>query len=212
MKQWKIFSAFVAVFLHALAFLLLLAPGAALATFLPASFLTLPRSFWIVPLSALIAYPQFYLRWAAPEVGAVVAPSVLGLAVAAALQRAGCLRRALVADGFARPYIAMFTISLAYVLLLGAADTGLGAWAATYRFLPASWSSDNQVPQVVAEAVAAGASLDGLLGPWLVSDRPPLLTALQLAQRELWLPLLALGGSERLLPMVHQHVGIAAST
>lgn len=209
---WLKQSAFVLAFVHALTFLLLIAPGAALVSFLRGPLLGLPATIWVVPLTALIGYGAFYLRYYVPPWGdaCTVAVTVLALAVAALRHRR--LREQLRAEATGWPYAAMFAVSLAYVLLLYAADDGTGTWAATYRFLPAAWSSDNQLSQVVCEALVTDRSFDGLLSPWLVSDRPPLMTAIQLVQRLAWEPFLGPGSNRRLLFCFYQVAGIVASS
>ncbi|MCA8976467.1 MAG: hypothetical protein KDC98_17235, partial [Planctomycetes bacterium] len=213
LSAWLKESLFVVLLIHALGFLLLLAPGAAIVSLLPAGpLLSLPRSAWILPLSCALGYGTFFLFYYAPAIAGTVA-TVAGIAALLTLPlRRRRLRELLVADRHAEPLIALFLISLVYVLLLYSADDGLGSWAATYRFSPAAWSSDNQLSQQVADAILWQRPLNGLLGPWHVSDRPPLLSGVLLAHHELWQPILALWNNARLQFYCHQITGIIAST
>jgi hypothetical protein len=52
-------------------------------------------------------------------------------------------------------------------------------YATNYLFSPASWSTDNQIPIIVAQVMAKGSPIGQVdFGPWKVSDRPPLLASL----------------------------------
>jgi hypothetical protein len=70
---------------------------------------------------------------------------------------------------------------IALILLYAQTPVSL-AFAANYRFSPASWSTDNQLPVLIGDFLTqnnhlASAKL-GALGPWQVSDRPPVLAGL----------------------------------
>ncbi|MFT3929006.1 MAG: hypothetical protein QM709_01810 [Spongiibacteraceae bacterium] len=53
---------------------------------------------------------------------------------------------------------------------------GLGNWEPNFRFWPAAWSSDNELPWMFAEAIRTQGDLKGLFGGgWLPTDRPPLM-------------------------------------
>jgi hypothetical protein len=75
------------------------------------------------------------------------------------------------------PYLRMWgVVSLIYLAVLGLAVNGLGHWEPNYRFWPATWSSDNELPWLYAEAVRNGWNLKELIdGVWLPTDRPPLM-------------------------------------
>lgn len=67
-----------------------------------------------------------------------------------------------------------FIVSLAAVVLLYAQSPNSLQYTANYRFTPASWSTDNQLPLQLSIALERGTSLDKLdWGTWLVSDRTP---------------------------------------
>ena len=80
------------------------------------------------------------------------------------------------------PYARIWGVaSLVYFALLGLAYNGLGHWEPNCRFLPATWSSDNELPWLFAEAIRHGWDLGGLLGGgWLPTDRPPLMAGAHL--------------------------------
>lgn len=71
--------------------------------------------------------------------------------------------------------IVWFMVALVAWLCLNAQETVSIAFAANYRFSPASWSTDNQLPLVVAEALHKGLSNNSVMniGPWQISDRGP---------------------------------------
>jgi hypothetical protein len=75
-------------------------------------------------------------------------------------------------------------VSIAYAAFASAADNGGGSWAVNGLFTPLRWSTDNQLPAAFAEALFSGAPRDKIVwGPWLASDRTPLLAALLLIPR-----------------------------
>ena len=52
-------------------------------------------------------------------------------------------------------------------------------YAANYVFFPAVWSTDNQIPPVLAELLVKGtADTEWAFGTWKISDRPPLLSTM----------------------------------
>jgi hypothetical protein len=76
------------------------------------------------------------------------------------------------------PYFKVWTlISLACLAILCLAYNGLGHWEPNYRFWPASWSSDSELPWFFAEAIRNESKLRELFGgQWMPTDRPPLMT------------------------------------
>lgn len=71
--------------------------------------------------------------------------------------------------------------ALAYFALLAMASNGVGHWEPNYRFWPATWSSDNELPWMFADAIRHGGSLAGLFGGgWMPTDRPPLMAGAHL--------------------------------
>ncbi|MCX5515528.1 hypothetical protein [Kaistia algarum] len=70
--------------------------------------------------------------------------------------------------------------------LVTAADNGSGAWWINSLFTPLRWSSDNQIPYQFAEALVTGTPPSDIhWGPWLATDRTPLLSGFLLAARVL---------------------------
>jgi hypothetical protein len=58
---------------------------------------------------------------------------------------------------------------------------GLGHWEPNFRFWPASWSSDNELPWYFADGIRKGWNLVSLFGgSWLPTDRPPLMVGAHL--------------------------------
>lgn len=76
------------------------------------------------------------------------------------------------------PYFKVWTlISLVCFALLCLAYNGLGHWEPNYRFWPASWSADSELPWLFAEAVRNEWNLHEIFGgQWMPTDRPPLMT------------------------------------
>lgn len=71
--------------------------------------------------------------------------------------------------------------ALAYFALLAMASNGVGHWEPNYRFWPATWSSDNELPWMFADAIRHGGTLAGLFGGgWMPTDRPPLMAGAHL--------------------------------
>jgi len=82
------------------------------------------------------------------------------------------------------PYLRVWAIaSLVYFAVLGLVTNGVGHWEPNYRFWPAIWSSDNELPWLFAEAIRRGWNLKDLFGGgggWLPTDRPPLMAGAHL--------------------------------
>ena len=80
------------------------------------------------------------------------------------------------------PHLAVWILGAGIFTTFSAlATNGLGAWEPNYRFWPATWSSDNELPWNYAEAIRHGWNLKMLWGGgWLPTDRPPLLAAIHL--------------------------------
>lgn len=80
------------------------------------------------------------------------------------------------------PYAKVWAFaSLTYFSLLSLVNNGVGHWEPNYRFWPATWSSDHELPWLFAEAIRQGWNLKGLIGGgWLPTDRPPLMAGAHL--------------------------------
>ncbi|MGH8560273.1 MAG: hypothetical protein ACRESZ_23040 [Methylococcales bacterium] len=71
--------------------------------------------------------------------------------------------------------------SMIYFAILSLATNGVGHWQPNYRFWPATWSSDNELPWIFAEAIRQGWDMKGLFGGgWMPTDRPPLMAGAHL--------------------------------
>ena len=96
-------------------------------------------------------------------------------------------RMAFAARRAAGPLLAWLGVSLVYVSLVAIPDSGGGSWAINGLFTPVRWSSDNQLPMMFAEALHTAVPRHQISkgGPWLVTDRGPLMAALLTIPREL---------------------------
>lgn len=67
----------------------------------------------------------------------------------------------------------------ALFFLAQAITNGAGPWTPNARFAPVQWSTDNQIPALVAEFLFHGEDVRTIdFGPWKISDRPPLMYGL----------------------------------
>ena len=207
---WLKESVFVHVTIHFMAWALLLGPGAFLARLLRlrASSVTLIFVTSVVPA---IGYVQFFLSYYTPAIAALVVVLVTAAAVAGTVISVRSAFGLNVSRRIVVPIAAAFLVSFFAMNLLYAGDVGAGSFDATYRFDPAIWSTDNQLPQIVAEAVYERRSLSRLLGDWRVSDRPPLMSGVFLLTRPLWEPFLSRGDNVRLLYLFYQVTGLVVT-
>ncbi len=131
-------------------------------------------------LAMFYAYSFLSARWSW-----ILLP-LLGAALLAAGLVAG-RERLRVAVAELTPYaIAWAVAAVAYFALLSAATNGLAHWNPNYRFWPAAWSSDNELPWLIAEAVRVDQPLQGLFGAWKATDRPPLMAGTHLLVADLF--------------------------
>ncbi len=102
--------------------------------------------------------------------------AALGAVLAIVMWRAGKPARLAAAKELA-PYARLwFLAAFGYSALLHVASHGLGHWEPNFRFWPASWSSDNELPWKYAEALRLGWDLRSVFGGgWVPTDRPPLM-------------------------------------
>jgi hypothetical protein len=85
------------------------------------------------------------------------------------------------------PYAASWIlVCLSAAALLALAYNGNGHWEPNYRFQPAQWSSDFELPWIFAEALRKNYDLRSLFGSWQPTDRPPLMTGGHLLVSELF--------------------------
>jgi len=110
-----------------------------------------------------------------------IAASLLGFVLLFILVQAGTrpVRSALRSLG---PHLKVwFLVATCYFALSGLTFNGNAHWEPNYRFWPAAWSSDNELPWMFAEALRQGFPLKGLFGGgWLPTDRPPLMAGAHL--------------------------------
>lgn len=95
-----------------------------------------------------------------------------------------------------QPYcIAWFGVSFGAFALLFAAYNGSGHWEPNARFLPATWSSDLELPWMFAEALRQGADVETLfgVGGWRPTDRGPLMTGGHLLSSEIFSAMQSIG-------------------
>ena len=121
--------------------------------------------FWAFSISGPTGYGTLTAGFAAAIVSTVYATRY---------RRSEMLR---VVGSLAAPVFAWLTFGF-LVLSLGAAiDNGGGQTAANTAFYPVMWSTDNQLPTLVAHALSQWIPVDKInFGLWLISDRPQLLT------------------------------------
>ena len=123
----------------------------------------------------------FYLASAIPAGWRWVSIIMVTMATAFAFIWSGREAREQVARALA-PYARVWALgSLVYFAVLALVTNGLGHWEPNYRFWPAIWSSDNELPWLFAEAIRHGWDLKGLFGGgWMPTDRPPLMSGAHL--------------------------------
>lgn len=158
--------------------IMLVVAGAAATMRLGLGALSLPMGLAFAGLFALFA---FYGRALLPGVwGLVVTPAGFATALLA-LTWAG-RQRALEAMTEVRPFVLAWAVgAFAYFTLAMVGSNGLGHWDPNYRFWPATWSSDNELPWLLSEALRRGTDLAGLYGGgWKPTDRPPLMAGFHL--------------------------------
>lgn len=147
--------------------------GSSLATRIAGHHDPLPLAFISLGSASL---GGFYLGSGLPDNWQWLSIVVVLAASASALYSAGFAARCQTAHQL-MPYARVWAVaSLIYFSILCLAYNGLGHWEPNYRFWPATWSSDNELPWMFAEAIRHGWDLKGLFGGgWLPTDRPPLM-------------------------------------
>ena len=127
----------------------------------------------------VISYAAFFVFWASPLAGALLAGllGLLGLAGFVALVgQAGGPGGTVAAPAWLRGSAWLWLlVALAIVFVFRLPEVNAGPWSPNGRFDPASWSSDNQLPIRIGQMLAKGNLQDtSWMGAWQVSDRPPL--------------------------------------
>jgi hypothetical protein len=168
-------------------------------------------------LVGLLGCLAFFVFWASALAGSVLTLAVFALGAwgfagfvraANAPVAAGALGRQVVSAGWL-----WLVAALAVVAVFSLAEVNAGSWTPNARFAPARWSSDNQLPMLVGQMLASDHMTTGVwVGPWRISDRPPLAYGLH--------ALFAKVFGSRLVPqdgvyLLHQHawpVGVLLNT
>lgn len=118
----------------------------------------------------------FSYGFASPSIARLV-PLAVAVLLLVAIVRAAPEDRRRTASALASAALAWWGAALFGFILLSLTYNGNGHWEPNNRFFPATWSSDNELPWIFAEALRRGDDLRTLFGPeWLPSDRPPLMT------------------------------------
>jgi hypothetical protein len=124
----------------------------------------------------LVGYAMFFVFYAAASLGALLSVGLwaLGLWQAGKLVAARADRGTV--DGqFSAALVLWLAVALMVLAIHGLVDANAGSWSPNARFSPARWSSDNQLPMRIGQMLAQGEiGNTGWMGPWKVSDRPPL--------------------------------------
>ena len=101
----------------------------------------------------------------------IAAPVLLGMACV----RPGRFRAAATAS--LPVSLLWLALALAGTVLVSIFPNGAGSWTVNGLFSPLRWSSDNQLPMLLAEAISEGRDPASIQwGPWLAADRTPLLS------------------------------------
>ena len=119
----------------------------------------------------------FYLSTALDEELRWISPIAIALISFLLLLGAGSQARKITAARLWPHFKVWAFVSLVYLAILCLAYNGLGHWEPNYRFWPAAWSSDAELPWLFAEATRNDWKLSELFGgQWMPTDRPPLMS------------------------------------
>jgi hypothetical protein len=95
-------------------------------------------------------------------------------------------------------------VAMTYAAFVSSIDNGGGSWAINGMFSPLRWSSDNQLPFLFADAMYGRTPREKIVwGPWLASDRTPLLAALLLIVRSVLIAPLSWGAGSTIIPSAY---------
>lgn len=87
-------------------------------------------------------------------------------------------------------------VAILYTALIASSNSGAGSWSANEFFAPLRWSSDNHLPILFADGLISDAERAQIVfGPWLATDRGPLMAVLLVFARLLLHPLTLLADS-----------------
>lgn len=208
-SRWQLIkhSVFSLFYLHALAFALVVLPIVALSRMVRRLGVA-PTHDWLVGTAGfgLLAYTTFFLLQA--NKSAALGISIVFYSAVCLVSGGWALAAARTAgiswlETIPWRVPTLFAFSLFAMLFLEMIDTGTGAWNASYRYLPAVWSSDHIWPRIVADGLWAGHPAPEIFTGWHVSDRPPLMSGVLLLMRplaDLLGPSGAAPGIDHLLP------------
>jgi len=187
--------------------------GAALAAACDRDELCLPLGLVSLGTFALAAFQAVPLLRAGglPAGGAVrVAVGAASLVGAAALWSTGREARRRAWERV-REYAGLWALAtLLVAAVCGAIGTGTGHWEPNYRFWPATWSSDHELPWRFAEGIRHGDALASMFGGgWKPTDRPPLMAAAFLLIGDLIAALQAFNDGSHLTAAFYNSVAIA---
>jgi hypothetical protein len=176
--------------LYSIHFLLFLIPGIALA-FLTQNYYKFNDSLaliWSIFLSSFLGYATFWIYFLDSNIGQVFSWLILiaSFGYLLHLYRQKIIKINIVSKDIILPLAMMFLAGVFYLSILYIIDLGeLPEMLAQVRFF--DWlPPDNVIPHLFAEKQFDGDDTRNLIGDWLSSDRPPLLTGLILIQRPLF--------------------------
>jgi hypothetical protein len=210
--SWLKESVFVLTALHAGAWTVIVAPGLVLLRLARVNhrYVSLQAA---IPVTFAIGYASFFAMYYARVSAELIILAFTSVCAVALAYRGRAWWKQYRHELNTQAFRLAFAVSVVYVFFVYSADQGIGTWASTYRFAPAIWSSDAQLPQMVAEGVYRQVPMKDLIGGgWHVSDRPPLLSGLMLLARPAWRVLFAIGDNQRLAFLFYQVLGLVACT
>ncbi|SRR5579875_135375 len=118
-------------------------------------------------------FVYFYSEWAGRILSALLVLFEAGLLSLLAIYRREKFNR--LYRQWKTPIMLWAMVVLVAFCLVTATNNGAGPWSVNAIFNPVRWSSDNQLPMMISEYLFHGLDPRTLnLGPWKVSDRPPL--------------------------------------
>lgn len=184
--------------------------GIALALRFGLGSIALPFGFGVAGLFALLT---FFGRALLPgSWGVAVTPTGYALML---LGFVWCgLQRTTAALTEVRPFAAAWLAGAStYFALMMTGNNGLGHWEPNYRFWPAVWSSDNELPWLFAEAIRHSIDLAGLYGGgWKPTDRPPLMVGFHLIVSDITTVLFSTNSFPHLRGAAYNTAAIALSS
>jgi hypothetical protein len=136
-----------------------------------------------IGVSAMAAFTAFTISPAAGTPTAVCLAVLAAVAVVFGLWMDAKRFRSVV-DSLGFGLLFWLGVALAYAALVSGSDSGGGSWHVNGLYTPLRWSSDNQLPFIVAEGLYDGTPRAEILKiPWQTTDRTPLLSAILLIVR-----------------------------